>query len=117
MTISKDMSDNAALLELGSRVARCRLNKNMTQDTLAQEAGVSTPTIQRLEKGHSTQLSNFIRVLRALDLLERIDSLIPEPKLSPIQLLKMGGKVRQRASLPAQEDAAAAPPWSWGNEE
>ncbi|MCF7980338.1 MAG: helix-turn-helix domain-containing protein [Pseudomonadales bacterium] len=116
MTISKEMSDKAVLLELGSRIARYRLNKNMTQEALAMEAGVSVPTIQRLEKGRSTQLSNFIRVLRALDLFERIDGLAPAPVISPIQQAKMRGKVRQRASLPSKEKQVT-PSWSWGDKE
>ena len=116
MNISKDMSDKATLLELGARIARCRLNQNMTQQALAIEAGVSTPTIQRLEQGHSTQLANFIRILRALDMLEQFDSLIPEPNISPIQQLKMSGNIRQRASLPAKGKPTTTPTWEWGDE-
>jgi len=116
MNISKDMSDKATLLELGSRIARCRLNQNMTQEALAIEAGVSTPTVQRLEQGHSTQLANFIRILRALDMLEQFDSLIPEPNISPMQQLKMGGKIRQRASLPTKDKSTVTPTWKWGDD-
>ena len=32
---------------------------------------------------HSTQLANFIRVLRALDMLEPFDNPIPEPNIKP----------------------------------
>ena len=64
---------------LGQRIARYRLNRNMTQSALAGEAGVSLPTVQRLEGGHSTQATNLIRVLRALRLLGNLDNLVPEP--------------------------------------
>ena len=40
----------------------------------------------------------FIQILRALDALEELDSLLPEPGISPLQLAKMKGKVRRRAS-------------------
>ena len=36
--------------------------------------------------------------LRALDQLENLDALLPEPGLSPLQLAKLKGKTRQRAS-------------------
>ena len=116
MKFLDESSDKAALRELGERIARYRLNRNMTQSTLADEAGISERTIVRLEKGEPSQLLNFIRVLRVLDLLENLDALIPEPPLSPIQQVKMRGKQRQRASSPPDEPASKEP-WSWGDNE
>ena len=112
-------SDNTVQKEIGSRLARYRLNRNLTQSEMAEEAGVSRATIARLENGSSTQLSNFIRVLRALDLLERIDVLIPEPQASPMEQLKMAGKQRQRASTErksAKEVKEDASTWQWEDE-
>lgn len=113
--LSNEMSDGAILNEFGLRISRCRLNKNMTQDALAVEAGVSTPTIQRAESGASIQLLKLIRILRALNLIENIESLIPELAVSPLQQLKMRGKIRQRASSPQEDDKEAD--WSWGGKE
>ena len=110
------MSDRAALKELGSRIARHRLNKNLTQAALAVEAGVSTPTVQRIEQGKSTQASNLIRILRALKLLANLEILIPEPAVSPIQQVKMRGKLRQRASSPSEKKERPSE-WTWGDEE
>lgn len=92
------MTEKLALQQLGQRIARYRLNRNISQQTLADEAGVSKPTLQRIEKGHSSQTANLIRVLRALDLLDNFNNLVPEPAPSPIQQAKMRGKIRQRAS-------------------
>jgi len=113
--ISNEMSDGAILNELGLRISRYRLNKNMTQDALAAEAGVSTPTIQRAESGASIQLLKLIRILRALNLIENIESLAPELAVSPLQQLKMRGKIRQRASTPQEDDKEAD--WAWGDKE
>lgn len=113
------ISDDATQQEVGKRLARYRLNKNLTQVEMAEEAGVSRATITRLENGSSTQLSNFIRVLRVLDLLENMDVLIPVPPVSPMEQLKMAGKQRQRASSESkdtndiQEEPAT---WEWGDE-
>jgi len=108
------MSDDAVLEQLGARLLQYRLNRNMTQAALAKEAGVSDRTINRIEHGHSTQLSNFIRLLRSLDLLQNMDALFPELPLSPIQQMKLRGKSRKRASSSAKEENET---WSWGEDE
>ena len=109
------MSDDAVLEQLGERLRQYRLNKNMTQAALAKEAGVSSRTINRVEHGHSTQLSNLIRLLRSLDLLQNMDALIPEPTPSPIQQMKLRGKSRKRASSQNKEEEGKT--WSWEEEE
>ena len=105
-------SNDAELARLGQRLLQYRLNKNMTQAALAVEAGVSGRTINRVEHGHSIQLSNLIRILRSLELLENMDALIPEPTISPMQLLKLRGKNRKRASSAVEKTESE--PWSWG---
>jgi transcriptional regulator with XRE-family HTH domain len=116
MRITKQVADDAVLGEIGQRLARVRLERNLTQIQLAEQAGVSKSTVQRLESGGvSPQLSGFIRVCRVLGLLERFDLLIPEPVPSPVEQLKLGGKKRRRASA-ARTSKAPAKKWQWGNE-
>ena len=116
MKITKQATDAVILGELGSRVAKIRLDHNLTQAQLATQAGVSKRTVERLETGAvATQLSGFIRVCRVLDLIERLELLIPEPVPSPVAQLKLGGKKRRRAST-AKPSAAPAKKWQWGNE-
>lgn len=107
--------ERAALAELGARLARQRLERNLTQAALAREAGVSKSTVERLENGESTQLSSFLRILRALGLAENLASLVPEPALSPIELLKLRGKQRRRASSKSR-GSGAAKTWKWDDE-
>lgn len=116
MKILETLGNEAILHELGDRLAAARLARNLTQAALAEEAGVAKRTLERLESGESaTQLSGFIRVCRALGLLERLDALLPESAASPIAQLKLRGRKRQRASgrKPAAEKAKA---WTWGEE-
>ena len=91
-------TDSALLAELGRRLARCRLNAGATQAVLAHEAGVSKRTLERIEAGESVQLANFLRLLRALGLVENLDALAPPDEPGPMDLLRMKGKRRRRAS-------------------
>jgi len=116
MKFGEPTSDQAILEELGRRIARYRLNGNWTQSDLAREAGISKRTLHRVEHGHSIQASNLIRILRALNLLENLDALVPEPVVSPIQQARMQGRLRQRASSSSDEPKKPLP-WSWGEEE
>jgi transcriptional regulator with XRE-family HTH domain len=116
MKLTKQATDTVILGELGSRLAKIRLDHNLTQAQLATQAGVSKRTVERLETGAvATQLSGFIRVCRVLDLIERFDLLIPEPVPSPVAQLKLGGKKRRRAST-ARPAASPAKKWQWGDE-
>jgi transcriptional regulator with XRE-family HTH domain len=116
MKITKQATDAVILGELGSRLAKIRLDHNLTQAQLATQAGVSKRTVERLETGAvATQLSGFIRVCRVLDLIERLELLIPEPVPSPVAQLKLGGKKRRRAST-AKPSTSPVKKWQWGNE-
>jgi transcriptional regulator with XRE-family HTH domain len=114
MKIENTLSEDAVLAELGRRLARRRLDRGLTQAALAAEAGISKSTVERIESGASTQLTKLIRLLRPLDLLDNIEMLAPEPTISPIDMLKLHGKQRQRASS-RQHDKVAEQPWTWGD--
>ncbi len=86
------------LEDLAKRVRSERLNRNLTQRELADNAGVSVDTIRSLESGGNATLAVFVKVLRALDLDDRLALLIPAPTASPIQVAQREGYVRERAS-------------------
>jgi len=92
------MTDKAVLEELGRRVQAHRLNANLAQAEVAQKAGISRRALQNLESGRVCTLSLLIRVLRALGKLDQLGTLLPESGPSPIQLAKLRGHERQRAS-------------------
>ena len=117
MRILKQATDGAILHELGGRLAKVRLDRNLTQAQLAEQAGVSKRTVERLESGGvSMQLAGFIRVCRALDLVERFDLLVPEPAPSPVEQLRLRGRARQRASKTRAVDPSPKK-WKWGDEQ
>jgi transcriptional regulator with XRE-family HTH domain len=98
MQIGNLLTDSAVLQELGERLARTRLERNLTQAQLAHEAGLAPLTVLRLERGEGVKLTSLVRVLRVLGMLEALDRLIPEPTPSPIELVKLQGRRRRRAS-------------------
>lgn len=113
MKISTQLTDEAVLRELGSRLVGARIEKNLTQAALAEQAGVSKRTVERLESGQvATQLSGFLRVCRALGLLERLETLLPEPVPGPMAQLKQAGRKRRRAT--GKKTAPGTPAkWTW----
>lgn len=129
MKIQQQITDDAVLGELGRRLAHVRLDLNITQAELAEQAGVSKRTVERLESGGATQLASFVRVCRALGMVEGLDLVLPETSVSPIMQIKTQGRQRQRASgLPAagRAQVAGSGPggvgdagksgWTWGDD-
>ncbi|MCD4652961.1 helix-turn-helix domain-containing protein [bacterium] len=98
MKLNRLMTDDAILKEIGYRLARHRIDFQLTQEVLAREAGVSKRTVERIESGATAQMSSIIRILRVLDLTEKLDDLIPEIGPRPMDLLKFQGKTRKRVS-------------------
>lgn len=82
---------------IGTQLKQLRLRKNMTQEEVAQRAGISIPTLIRLESGLSTSLSTFVSVVQVLGEEKWLESLAPDVPISPIQL-KTLKKTRERAS-------------------
>lgn len=114
---SNTHSDSFILAELGSRIERERLNRNITQTELAKESGISKPTLQRIEAGKSAQMKSYIRIMRGLNLIANFEALIGPAHLSPIQQLKTKKKAqRQRATGSRVKEPEDLSPWTWDEE-
>ncbi len=111
------LTNDAVLRELGRRLERQRLQRNLTQDELAERAGIGRATLQRLERGESVQSTSIVKLLRALGLLEALDAALPQALERPIAQLERERlrKVRRRAS-PRGRKERAEPGWRWGEE-
>ena len=83
---------------VGKRLAKVRLRKNITQESVAKATMLSVNTIKAAEAG-KVKLVTLIAILRELDVLEQIDQFIPEITISPIELASRKNKQRQRASM------------------
>lgn len=105
------MSDRAILREIGRRVRRRRLDKNLTQQALADRAGLSRKTVSDLEREAVVGLLTLIQVLRALGELDELEVFLPDQGPSPLQLAKLKGRVRQRASRRSTGDKKEESDW------
>ncbi|AEF54793.1 helix-turn-helix domain protein [Marinomonas posidonica IVIA-Po-181] len=92
-----NLTASALTEEIGERLKQARLNKDLTQSEVAMLAGVARKTVLNAEKG-KVQLEIFIALLMALELTEQLDLFLPKQQISPLQLAKLQGKKRQRAS-------------------
>ncbi len=114
MKFEAALADDTVLREIGRRLARHRIEQRLTQAALAAEAGVSKRTVERIEAGASTQLTNLVRVLRVLGLVPGLEAAVPSPRPSPLALLEQAGRVARRVR-PSSADPGAEP-WTWDDE-
>ena len=105
------MSDRAILKEIGRRLKRKRLEKNWSQQKLADLAGINRTTVGDIEQGSPFGVLTLVEILRALDALDELNSFLPDPGLSPLQLAKMKGKERRRASRQIAENKKGKSDW------
>jgi transcriptional regulator with XRE-family HTH domain len=116
MKIDSQITDEALLKLIGERLAGIRLARNLTQEQLAEQAGLGLRTVQRLELGATaTQLSGFLRVCRVLGLVDNLETFIPEPMASPMAQLKFQGRKRKRAT--GEKIIPGNKKWTWGEPE
>ncbi len=97
MTISNGDPVDVITQELGARLQRVRLNLNITQAALALLAGVTRKKVMHAETGN-VDLTTLVKLMRAMNIADQLDSFLPPVPISPIQLAQLAGKERRRAS-------------------
>ena len=97
--------------DLGCRLERLRLAQNRTQSTLADAAGVSRRTITRMENGAGVTLDTLIRVMKALGVVDRLEDLLPDTSVRPIERVRMKGRERKNAREASTDSGA----WTWND--
>jgi transcriptional regulator with XRE-family HTH domain len=102
---------------LCKRLESIRLSRNITQAQLAEEAGVSSRTIGRLEKGQGVSMDTFIRVMMALNIQQNLEALMPDPNVRPIERVGMGAGERKRARPAKYVDESPSLSWSDGEDD
>lgn len=92
-----NMTPIAIAEELGNRLKQARLRADLTQSEVALRSGLSRRTVLNAERG-KVQLENLVAILAAMDMADQLNMFLPKQEISPIQLAKLKGQQRQRAS-------------------
>lgn len=111
MKILSTTPTDTQLQELGRRLAAYRKYQGYSQHQLAEQAGVGVASVRRIEGGQDAQLGTWVKLLRALDASELLDSLLPEEIRSPMADVKQARKKR-----PTKAGASSAGV-IWGDEQ
>jgi len=99
--------------DLGQRLERLRLSRNLRRADLAAAAGLSVGTLTRLETTGRATVETLVRAMTALLLSDHLEVLLPDATLRPIERVDTGGKQRRRAR-PAKGEPAH--PWNWAKD-
>ena len=105
---------SAILEELGACMEAYRISRAIKQADLAKEAGIARSTLARLEAGQGGTIDTLLRVLRALDIEERLLTLVPDARRSPLDPRSESGAPRQRVR--SSKDASDDGDWSWDDD-
>ena len=92
------MSDKALAQQIGAFIKHHRIEQNKTQDSLANNAGISRSTLSLLERGETVTIATLIQVLRVLNQLHIMEVFTIQQTISPLALAKIEKNKRQRAS-------------------
>ena len=104
------ITSKAYVREIGKRIKELRINRELTQKDLADKSGVSLRSISRFEQGEDIQLGNFIKILKALDLQDNLELLVPDVASYPLYQLQK--KPRQRIRKKTVKKSG----FKWGDE-
>jgi transcriptional regulator with XRE-family HTH domain len=96
-TQAKHQTIGEIQFEFGQRIRKLRLNKNMDQQTVAEQSGISVGAIKNLESGAGATLKTLIAVLRVLGHVDGLLAIAPTPMLDPLTITRTTN-VRERAS-------------------
>jgi transcriptional regulator with XRE-family HTH domain len=109
----ENFADREVALWLAQELRAWRIDPRgagMTQTDLASRSGMGLTPLKRFEKTGGITLNNLVALLRALNLLDRLENLIPKPDSpGPLDLLKADREAaRRRVRAPRARPAPAA---------
>ncbi len=114
--MGKYLSSLTAIAEIAARLKAYRIDYPLSQQELADKAGISRRSITNLENGEDVQLGTLIKVLMALGLDSNLDLLAPDPTERPSYYLegKLAAPQRERASKKGRKTSIKS--FKWGDE-
>ncbi len=107
--MNSHLTDKEIALRLAQEIRAWRVEPAgaaMTQVELARRSGVGLTPLKRFEKTGGITLNNLVALLRAMNLLDRLEQLIPQPDApGPLALLKEDRAKLHRRRAPRRAKA------------
>lgn len=108
------LADTVILDKIGNHLKAARLKQNITQQSLADAAGVSLSSLKKIEKGEIRTFDSLLRVLRTLGKLDVLQPLVDEEQMTPseyYELVHSAGDKRQRQRAVGRSKNTNQPEW------
>lgn len=108
------LTDREIALRLAQSLRAWRVSPRgagMTQAELSRVSGVGVTPLKRFEATGGTTLKNLVAIFRGLDLLDRLEDLVPDPATpGPLEILeaeraRLRQQQRQRAPRQKQKNS------------
>jgi transcriptional regulator with XRE-family HTH domain len=102
---------------LAKRIDELRIQKKLTEPEVAKKGGTSVDAIHRLKNGKNIGIYNLLGILRGIDELPLLDSLVKKPILSgysPASVIKKSEKKQKRVRKPKEPEIKDE--FKWGDE-
>lgn len=77
---------------LGERLRKLRIMHRMTQQEVAERAGVSIRAVRDLETGAGSKIDTLLRVLKAVQSVDALDAIAPDIGVDPMAMLRRSKK-------------------------
>lgn len=107
------LSDAAIIQSLGKELKKRRLERNLTQQGLADRCGLFRSTISEIENGRISSILSFVQLLRGLQSLEVLDAFVQPDEISPLLVAEQQAKLRKRASHKRKSSDNQKPESEW----
>ena len=86
------MTNDALLQYVGKQMRQMRINARLSQQQLAERAGVSRSTVTQVENGKGMKMESVVAMLRVLNKLEILNQFETEAMVSPLLIAQRAGK-------------------------
>ena len=90
------MTNEALLQYVGKQMQQMRINARLSQQQLAERAGVSRSTVTQVENGKGMKMESIVAMLRVLNKLEVLNNFETQALVSPLLIAKQEGKTPKR---------------------
>ena len=89
------MTDSAIIAEVYNRLEARRKHQDITQADMAQRLNITPKSYRAISEG-KCKLVTFVALVRQCGLIENMESLVPQPTLSPLEVVRKAAKSGQR---------------------